>query len=229
MSAGYFITGTDTDVGKTWATVSLMHYVKQQGKTVLGMKPVAAGATWRHGQLHNADALLLQQHSSCQVAYELINPYVYEQAVSPHIAGKQHPVELNVVFDCFKKLQAQADVVLVEGAGGWYSPINNQQDNSDLAKKLALPVIIVVAIRLGCINHAKLSFQAVAQSGLLCAGWLAQCVDATMLNREENIHTITAALPIPLLGVMPYTPQADFAFFAEQIDKAALDLGTFTP
>ena len=227
MSMGYFITGTDTEVGKTWATVSLMHYFKRQGKTVLGMKPVAAGAQWSQGQLHNTDALLLQQHSSCQVAYELINPYVYEPAVSPHIAGKQHPVDLTVVFDCFKQLHAQVDVLLVEGAGGWYSPLNDQQDNSDLAKKLALPVIIVVAIRLGCINHAKLSFQAVAQSGLLCAGWLAQCVDASMLNTEENIHTLRTALPIPLLGVMPYRPQADFVFFAEQIDGAALALSRY--
>jgi len=214
MSQGYFITGTDTDAGKTWATLALMQYFKQQGKTVVGMKPVAAGCGMQDGQLKNADALMLQAHSSVDVAYELVNPYAYELPVSPHIAGSINPVELDKVLTCYDGLSRQADVILVEGAGGWLAPINQHQDISDLAKALALPVIMVVAIRLGCINHAKLTYQAIQQSGLACAGWIANCTDQDMLARDENIQSITAAVGMPLLGVLPYTEVADFDVLA---------------
>lgn len=210
MSQGYFITGTDTDAGKTWVTLALMQYFKQQGKTVTGMKPVAAGSVVLDGQLKNADALLLQAHSSVDVAYELVNPYAYELPVSPHIAGINNPVELNEVLACYDVLSRKSDFILVEGAGGWLAPINQHQDISDLAKVLALPVIMVVAIRLGCINHAKLTYQAIRQSGLPCVGWIANCTDPDMLARDENIQSITAAVAMPLLGVLPYTEVADF-------------------
>jgi len=210
MTHGYFITGTDTDAGKTWATLALMAHFKQQGKTVIGMKPVAAGCIMQDGQLKNADALLLQSHASIQAAYELVNPYAYELPVSPHIAGRDNPVVLDEVLTCFNALKQQAEVILVEGAGGWLAPINHHQDISDLATSLALPVIMVVAIRLGCINHAKLTFRAIQQSGVSCAGWIATCTGHGMLAQEENIHTIAAALGVPLLGVLPYTEVADF-------------------
>jgi len=217
MEKAYFITGTDTDVGKTYATLALMHTIKQQGKTVIGMKPVAAGCELQDGQLKNDDALLLQAHSSIPVAYELINPYAYLQAVSPHIAGIHNPVNVDRVGDAFHTLQSLADMVLVEGAGGWYAPINDGQAVSDLAQILALPVIMVVAIRLGCINHARLTYQAIHASGLPCAGWLANCTDPDMLNRAENIATITRLLDAPLLGALPYQEPADFDFLARQI------------
>ncbi len=210
MTQGYFITGTDTDAGKTWATLALMQYFKQQGKTVVGMKPVAAGCVMQDGQLKNADALMLQAHASVDVAYELVNPYAYELPVSPHIAGSNNPVELDKVLASYDVLSRKADVILVEGAGGWLAPINYHQDISDLAKALALPVIMVVAIRLGCINHSKLTYQAIRQSRLPCAGWIANCTDPAMLAREENIQTIAAAVAMPLLGVLPYTDLADF-------------------
>ncbi|MDP2904328.1 MAG: dethiobiotin synthase [Methylovulum sp.] len=222
MKKGYFITGTDTNVGKTTATVALMHYFKQQGKTVAGMKPVASGCVMQQGQLKNDDALLMQRYASLPIDYALINPYAYAPAVSPHIAGQHNPVDLNTVLAGFNRLQALADIVLVEGAGGWYAPVNQAEDISDLAKMLALPVIIVVAIRLGCINHAKLTYQAVLHSGLCCAGWIAVCIDANMLNREENILTIKAMLDAPLLGVLPYQERADFNFLAEKFDGAML-------
>lgn len=218
MNNGYFITGTDTDAGKTWATIALMHYFKQQGKTVVGMKPVAAGCRVRCGQLQNDDALLMQQHASIPLDYRLINPYAYEQPVSPHLAGRDDPVDLHTVLAGFNQLKALADIVLVEGAGGWYAPVNPRQDISDVAKMLALPVIIVVAIRLGCINHAKLTYCAVRHSGLHCAGWIAMCVDADMPRREETIQTITAALDAPLLGVLPYLERADFNGLAKHLD-----------
>jgi len=217
MAKGYFITGTDTNVGKTWATIALMRYFKAQGKSVVGMKPVASGCVMRDGQLKNEDALLIQANASVELSYDAINPYAYELPVSPHLAGIKNPVILDQVVSGFEALQELADIVLVEGAGGWYSPLNEQEDNSDLAVALALPVSIVVAIRLGCINHARLTYQSIKQSGVSCAGWIAMCTDPELLNREGNIQTIKAALDAPLLGVLPYMEVADFSFFAEQL------------
>ncbi len=251
MERGYFITGTDTDVGKTWATIALMRYFKQQGKTVVGMKPVAAGCTFQYaatnrtqvppfekggspslglvhkneyparkhqdGQLKNADALLIQENASVKLDYDLINPYAYALPVSPHIAGIDNPVNLALLVERFNALKTQAEIVVVEGAGGWYAPLNDTEDISDLAKALALPVILVVAIRLGCINHAKLTYQAIQHVGLPCAGWIAVCVDPTLLNRDENIQTIKTALSAPLLGVLPYLDGADFDLLAGRL------------
>jgi dethiobiotin synthetase len=216
---GYFITGTDTDVGKTCATIALMRYFKRQGKTVLGMKPVASGCTLQAGELKNADALLIQEHASIALDYQLINPYAYELPVSPHIAGIHNPVKLAVIVERFNSIKALADVIIVEGAGGWYAPLNAQNDISDLAKALALPVILVVGLRLGCINHAKLSYQAIQLSGIACVGWIAVCVDPDLLNRDENIQTITAALPVPLIGVLPYQQPLDFELLADQLKR----------
>lgn len=214
MNKGYFITGTDTNAGKTWATLALMQYFKRQGRTVAGMKPVASGCFWQDGQLRNDDALLLQQHASIALDYELINPYAYELPVSPHIAGTGNPVDMKQVLDRFDALIKKAEIILVEGAGGWLTPLNAHQDISDLAKLLALPVIIVIAIRLGCINHGKLTHQAVLQSGLPCAGWIAVCNEPCMLKREENIDTLRTALRTPLLGILPYREDADFNVLA---------------
>lgn len=219
MKQAYFITGTDTNVGKTWATVTLMHYFQQQGKTVIGMKPVASGCVFQNGQLRNEDALLLQQHASVLVDYDLINPYAYLQPVSPHIAGVNNPVQLNSIGEALHRLQDLADVILVEGIGGWYAPINAYQAVSDLAQSLALPVIMVVAIRLGCINHARLTYEAICTTGLSCVGWIANCVVPDMLNRDENIDTLEKILGTPLLGVLPYRENADFIDLASLIKK----------
>lgn len=217
MEKGYFITGTDTNVGKTWATISLMRYFKNRGKSVVGMKPVASGCVMQDGQLKNADALLIQENASLPVDYDLINSYAYEPPISPHIAGVNNPVELDQLTGKFELLKALADVVVVEGAGGWYSPLNERKANSDLAIALALPVIMVVAIRLGCINHARLTYQAIAQSDVNCAGWIAVCTDPELLIRGEIIRTIRAAVDAPLLGELPYREVADFDFFSEQL------------
>ena len=213
MSA-YFITGTDTNVGKTWATVALMHAFRQQGKTVIGMKPVASGCNEYH---QNEDALLLQQHASITIDYALINPYAYQQAVSPHIAGVDNPVALDKVRKALCTLQNKADTILVEGVGGWYAPINHYQTVSDMAVYLNLPVIVVVAIRLGCINHARLTYEAIRASGLVCAGWIANCTDSKMLHRDENIATIEKLLHAPLMGTLPYQEQADFSVLAQAL------------
>ena len=224
MEKGYFITGTDTNAGKTWATIALMRYFKKQGKIVVGMKPVASGCSlpctaWERqdGRLKNEDALLIQENASIKIDYDLINPYAYELPVSPHIAGISNPVKLATVVESFNVLKELAEIVLVEGAGGWYAPLNDREDISDLAKALALPVILVVAIRLGCINHAKLTWQAIHYSGIFCAGWIAVCVDPDMLQSDENICTIKTAFNVPLLGVLPYLANADFDLLAGRL------------
>jgi dethiobiotin synthetase len=217
MARGYFITGTDTGVGKTSATVSLMQYLKRQGNTVAGMKPVASGCTWYDGHLINTDALLIQQYCSTVIGYELINPYAYEQAVSPHIAGVDKPMQLPFIKSCFEQLQNCADYVLVEGAGGWYSPLSSQTTNADLAIALELPVILVVGMRLGCINHAHLSWQAIRQSGVPCKGWLALCVDSEMQALEANIDYLKMLMDIPLLGILPFARHLNFDEFSKYI------------
>ncbi|MFI3197813.1 MAG: dethiobiotin synthase [Methylococcaceae bacterium] len=214
MEKGYFITGTDTNAGKTWATIALMRYFKQQGKTVVGMKPVAAGCFNQDGRLKNEDALLIQENASLHIDYDLLNPYAYQLPVSPHIAGIHNPVNLAILVERFTVLKEMAEIVLVEGAGGWYAPLNDHEDISDLAKSLALPVILVVTIKLGCINHAKLTYWAIQQSGIPCAGWIAVCAYPDMLKQDENIRTIKTALDVPLLGVLPYQATANFDLLA---------------
>jgi dethiobiotin synthetase len=210
MKKGYFITGTDTNVGKTWTTIALMRYFKKQGQSVVGMKPVASGCLLTNSVLKNEDALLIQENASLPVDYELINPYAYEAPVSPHIAGADNPARLDKIVDSFDRLKELADIVLVEGAGGWLSPINATEDISDLAKVLNLPVIIVVAIKLGCINQAKLTDRAVRWSNLSCAGWIATCTDPDLLDRDETIQAVKASLNAPLLGILPFYARADF-------------------
>lgn len=209
MARGYFITGTDTGVGKTWVSVSVLYFWQQKGYSAVGMKPVAAGCEWVDGQLKNADALLLQQHSSVRLAYARVNPYAYERPISPHLAGADNPVALTIIEQAYQQLQTEAEVVVVEGAGGWHSPLSAQWDNADLAKALNVPVILVVAIRLGCINQAKLSMQAIEASGVECAGWVAVCNAPDELEQQEVIAFIQQVLPVACLGVMPYSAQLE--------------------
>ncbi|CAA9890432.1 dethiobiotin synthetase [Candidatus Methylobacter favarea] len=217
MGKGFFITGTDTNAGKTWATVALMRYFKAQGKSVAGMKPVASGCSFQEGKLKNEDALLIQENASLRISYDLINFYAYELAASPHIAGTKNPVNLKKVVAAFNALKELTEIVLVEGAGGWYTPLNERERISDLAKLLGLPVIMVVAIRLGCINHAILTHEAIRYSGIKYAGWMAACTDPKLLNLKENIQTLQSSLDVPLVGVLPYMKVADFNFLGKQL------------
>jgi len=221
VKKGFFITGTDTDVGKTWATIALIRFFKSQGMSVVGMKPVAAGCKWLDGQLKNEDALLIQENASVDMEYQQINPYAFETPVSPHLAAKQ-TVKSEVILQAFYDLKDKAEVVLVEGAGGWLVPVNGEYDIADLAKDMQLPVIMVVAIRLGCINHARLTYQAIINSGCVCAGWLAVCVDSKMVMQKENIATIKNKIAAPLLGELPHTLKKDFDFLAKNINSEQL-------
>ena len=224
MEQGYFITGTDTNAGKTWATVTLIEYFKNRHKSVVALKPVASGCDYQNGRLVNADALLLQRHASIELAYEVVNPYAYAAPISPHLAGKQDPADIEVIANCCQQVKESAQIILVEGAGGWYSPLNNLEKNSGLAKKLRFPIIVVVGIKLGCINHALLTCRAIANEGLVCAGWLAVCNDAGTLAPEEIIASLKEMLSPPLLGVLPYLAEPDFKRLANLL---TLDVGCF--
>ncbi|HIL77788.1 MAG: dethiobiotin synthase [Methyloprofundus sp.] len=211
MSQGYFITGTDTGIGKTWSTVALMQYFKNQGKSVLGMKPVASGCDEIDGQLRNEDALLLQQHASIMLPYRQVNFYAFAPPVSPHIAARQAGVEIELdeITRQYHQLKKQAEIILVEGVGGWMVPLNAGQDIADLAQKLDIPVIVVVGIRLGCINQARMTFGALQKSGVQCHGWIAACVEQEMLMLNENIQTISQSTDMPLIAVLPYLEKLD--------------------
>jgi dethiobiotin synthetase len=217
IERGFFVTGTDTNVGKTWSTLALMRKLQRQGLKVAGMKPVAAGCEWRDGGWKNADALLLQQHSSVACEYHLINPYAFEQAVSPHVACQEQSIDLQVVRQAYTQLQTAVDVVVVEGAGGWYSPVDGKLANVDLAVELGLPVIMVVAMRLGCINHALLTWRAIRQSAVPCAGWLAVAVEPQMTVFQENLNYLSAAIDARLLGVLPCLDFPDFDTLATNL------------
>lgn len=218
MAQGYFITGTDTGIGKTWSTVALMQYFKNQGKTVIGMKPVASGCDEQNGELKNEDALLLQKHSSVSLPYRSINPYAFSLPVSPHIAAEQAGVEIdfNKIRLEYQQLEKKADVVLVEGVGGWLVPLNTQQNVADLSCYLDLPVIVVVGVRLGCINQARLTFAALQQAGINCHGWIASCVEKDMLMLDANIQTLCLSTALPLLAVLPYMDALNPDYFSQK-------------
>lgn len=219
MTQGYFITGTDTGIGKTWSTVALMQYFKNQGKTVIGMKPVAAGCELLDGLMRNEDALILQEHASIAIAYQAVNPYALTLPVSPHIAARQEGVEisLDVIVDQYAQLKNQVDVILVEGAGGWMVPLSADLDISDLAQCIGLPVIIVVGMRLGCINQARLTFAAIEQSAVQCRGWIASCVERDMPLLDENIQTLRQSTKLPLLAVFPYLDTLNSEYLSQRV------------
>lgn len=209
MKRTYFITGTDTNVGKTWATLALMNHFKQQNLSVLGMKPVASGCEKIGDEWKNDDALAIQKNGSFVVDYEIINPFAYELPISPHLAGKENPANFDTILANFQTLQKLADVVIVEGAGGWYAPLTENETIADLAKLLDLPIILVVGIRLGCINHALLTAQVIQNAGLNCVGWLAVCNDTNFECVDLTIESLKERLEIPLLAIFPYSTEIE--------------------
>ena len=202
MAQGYFVTGTDTGTGKTTVSCALLQAFAAQGKKVVGMKPVVAGS--ENGRWHDVEQLIAA--SNISAAREHINPYAFDPPVSPHTAARQAGVEidLTVIQRAYQALSRQADIVIVEGAGGFLVPLNAQQTGADLARALNLPVILVVGLRLGCLNHALLTVQAIRAAGLPLAGWVANCIDPQMQLLEENIATLEQRLDGPLLGVVPF-------------------------
>jgi dethiobiotin synthetase len=209
VSQGFFITGTDTGVGKTFVSCALLHAFAAQGYRVVGMKPVAAGCRNQNGSLLSEDVEQLQAASNLQLPASTVNPYAFEPPIAPHIAAAEAGVAINIplIVDNFKQLQQKADIVIVEGVGGFCVPLNNTEDTADLAVALDLPVILVVGLQLGCINHALLTAQVIQQAGLMLAGWVANHVTREMEAGDQNIVTLQRRLTAPLLGVLPYSPR----------------------
>lgn len=205
MTKGFFITGTDTECGKTEITLGLMQWLQEQGETVLGMKPIASGAEPTAEGLRNEDAVRIQQQCSIDLPYEQVNPFAFEPPVAPHLAAEQVGAEIDFarILDGYQQIMPQADRVLVEGVGGWRVPLGSQGAVSDLAQVLKLPVILVVGLKLGCINHALLTAEAIQTSGLELAGWVANVADAEMLEPEGNLRTLKNHIQAPLLGLVP--------------------------
>lgn len=203
-----FVTGTDTGVGKTLISCALLHAFATRGLRVVGMKPVAAGCD---GNGHNRDVQQLQDASNVEVSCDQINPYRFADAVSPHIAAQNMGVHIDFsrILTSYRELASKADVVIIEGVGGFKVPLNNDQDIADLAHQLGLPVILVVGMRLGCLNHALLTASAINICGLKCAGWVANVLDAEMHGIQDNISTLEQRLAAPLLGVVPWQTQLD--------------------
>jgi len=207
---GCFVTGTDTGVGKTLVSAALLYTLARHHARVVGMKPVAAGLVQQGGDWVAEDALALRAASSVLVPPALDNPVMLPEPLSPHLAaaraGRHVGVAELVASHC--ELQRHADVVLVEGAGGWRVPLNDSETLADLAVALALPVVLVVGMRLGCLNHALLTAEAIRGDGLTMAGWVANVIDPAMLCLDENIETLCQRLDAPLLGVAPWQATA---------------------
>lgn len=206
LPSRFFVTGTDTGVGKTTVTVRLMQQLIAQGKTVIGMKPVASGCEWLEGRWQNEDVRLLTAASNVTVPAELINPYCFTPAIAPHIAAAQAGVEiqLEVIQAAYAQLTTLADVVIVEGAGGLLVPLNQTHSLADLIQALQLPALMVVGMRLGCINHALLTAQVLKSRGIDCCGWVANRIDPHMSMPEENLQTLIDSLQLPPLLQVPF-------------------------
>lgn len=207
MADTFFITGTDTEVGKTLVTQALMQAAIESGRKVLGYKPVASGCQLIDGELKNSDALTLQATSSIDLPYAMHNPYAFAPAIAPHIAAAQanEPISLAHISEGLGRLkETAADWIFVEGAGGWRLPINDQQYLSDWVKKEHLPVILVVGARLGCINHALLTLDAIRHDGLVVAGWVLNRVDPNMSHYQANADSLKQRIKAPFLGEIPW-------------------------
>lgn len=200
----FFVTGTDTGVGKTTVTVRLMQQLIAQGLTVIGMKPIASGCEWLDGDWQNEDVRQLTAASNLKAPPELINPYCFDPPIAPHIAAAQAgvKVDLGVIQAAYQQLTTMADVVIVEGAGGLLVPLNDKQSIADLIQVLNIPALVVVGMRLGCINHAMLTAQVLQQRGITFCGWVANSIDPQMSMPTENLQTLIAGLQqAPLLEV----------------------------
>ena len=211
MTRGFFITGTDTGVGKTWVTLGLLNAFTAAGYRTAAMKPVASGVIETPEGLGNEDALLLQQHASVPLAYDVVNPYLFVPPIAPHLAAQRagRRIEIAHIKNLFDEIAAQADCVVVEGAGGWCGPLNEHETIADLAVALGLPVVLVVGMRLGCLNHALLTCESIARCDAPLAGWVANTVTSEFAEIEENIAALEERITAPLIGVVPHLPTLD--------------------
>ena len=213
MKQSYFVIGTDTNVGKTYVASALVRHFAAKGYSTIGMKPIASGCMRNgNGGLLNDDVSALATASNVPASLDLINPYRFEPAIAPHIAAAQVEkiIDCEVIKLAYQQLKALADVVIVEGAGGFLVPLNNQETLADLAVLLNIPVILVVGMRLGCINHALLTVEAIKSRGLTLAGWVANRVDAEMPVFEENLVSLQQRIAAPCISVVGWQEEVVF-------------------
>ncbi len=219
VPAAFYVTGTDTGIGKTFSSCALLHALRQRGRRAVGMKPVASGCELTAQGLRNEDATALLAASDPAPAYADLNPYALALPLAPELAAAAAGVTLSLqpIGAAFARLRAQADTVVVEGVGGWLAPLSSTLDQAHLVHALQLPVVMVVGLRLGCLNHARLTAQAIAASGATCIGWIANEVDPQMQRIDENVALLKARLPLPFWGRLPHAPGADPARLADAL------------
>lgn len=218
--SSYFVTGTDTGVGKTLVTAALLRAFAKTGLRVTGMKPIAAGAELINGELWNEDVAMLAAASNTNLPRELTTTYLLREPAAPHIAAQLEHVSLDMqqLLDCYQQIAQQSDSVIVEGVGGFCVPINDEVDTADLAVQLGLDVVMVVGLRLGCINHAMLTAEAIKARGLNLVGWVANQIDVNMSHQQANLQALEQRLPAPLIGVVPWMAAVSAQVAADKID-----------
>ncbi len=219
---GAYVTGTDTGIGKTFVSASLLSALNGAGLRAVGMKPVASGCELTFDGLRNEDALVLLAQSHGAPGYALVNPFALRDPIAPHIAARDTGVEivLEPINAAFDALSTNADCIIVEGVGGWCAPLSDTLMQHDLVRSLNLPVILVVGLRLGCISHALLSARAIAADGCDLIGWIGNRIDPQMLRAEENIVTLRERLPAPCLGILPFAANEDARRLDAHLDAA---------
>jgi dethiobiotin synthetase len=225
-SRGLLVTGTDTGVGKTLVATALLRAMAGRGLRAVGMKPVAAGCALSAEGLVNEDVVQLVRASTFEAPRDWINPYCFQPPVAPHLAARAagQVISLQRIIAAYGRLSRLADRVVVEGAGGLLVPLNEKEDFADLARLLHLPVVLVVGMRLGCLNHALLTAQAIAARGLGFCGWVANCLEPDMALFNENLDALRVRIPAPLLGVLPHLPETPEQA-AKFLDLDVLDSG----
>lgn len=201
----WFITGTDTGIGKTWVASALIRYLVAEGYRVAGMKPVASGCEKTAAGLRNEDALSLMAASNVKLPYDVVNPFAYEPAIAPHIAARRVGQKIDTKRIGRLAKSIEADYLVIEGVGGWSVPLGEASMLAELARVTADEVIIVVGMRLGCINHALLSAAQIERDGIPLKGWIANHVDPDMQAQSENLATLQALMPCPFLGFLPWS------------------------
>lgn len=217
--AAYFITATDTEVGKTSVTLVLMQVMQNRGKVVTGMKPVASGCEETRDGLRSEDALRIIKQSSNSEDYRVINPYAFAPAIPPHIAAQysNRKIDINKIATRLKILKAKSDIVFVEGVGGWCVPLGPKLMLADLVKHLDLPVILIVGLRLGCINHALSTVRAISEDGAELLGWISNHIDPDYTSGRETIAILQQYINAPLLGDLPYMSNFSVSVAADHI------------
>ena len=207
----FYVTGTDTGVGKSVASAALLHALRARGRRAIGMKPVASGCEWIDGGWRNEDARLLQAASDPRPDYDDVNPFALRAPVAPELALRDDGVELALapILAAHARLASQGDAMVVEGVGGWAAPLSAELDQLDLVRALRLPVALVVGLRLGCINHARLSVRAIQDDGVELLGWIGNVIDPAMARIDDNFGILRQRLPIPCWGRLPYAARPD--------------------